>query len=231
MKLCVIPARGGSKRIKKKNIKNFCGKPIIGWSIEIALASKCFDKIIVSTDDKEIADLAKSYGAEVPFLRPKTLSDDYTETVNVISHAIKWQIENHKKPDYVCCIYATAPFIQLNDLHKGIEILESSNCEYVFSATNYAYPIQRSFKINKNKKLEMFFPKYLNFRSQDLERAFHDAGQFYWGLTNSWLENKPIINENAIPILIPQDRVLDIDTIEDWQMAEKMFRIINEKKL
>ena len=231
MKLCVIPARSGSKRIKKKNIKNFCGKPIIGWSIELALASKCFDKIIVSTDDKEIANLAKSYGAEVTFLRPKILSGDYTETVNVISHAIKWQTENHVKPDYVCCIYATAPFIQLNDLNKGIEILKSSKCEYVFSATNYIYPIQRSFKINENKKLEMFFPKYLNFRSQDLEKSFHDAGQFYWGLTNSWLENKPIINENSIPILIPQDRVLDIDTIEDWQMAEKMFRIINEKKL
>lgn len=231
MKLCVIPARSGSKRITKKNIKNFCGKPIIGWSIELALASKCFDKIIVSTDDEEIANLAKSYGAEVPFLRPKILSGDYTETVNVISHAVKWQTENHVKPDYVCCIYATAPFIQLSDLNKGIEILKSSKCEYVFSATNYIYPIQRSFKINENKKLEMFFPKYLNFRSQDLEKSFHDAGQFYWGLTNSWLENKPIINENSIPILIPQDRVLDIDTIEDWQMAEKMFRIINEKKL
>tara|TARA_B100000575_G_C23053322_1_gene606343 strand:- start:209 stop:904 length:696 start_codon:yes stop_codon:yes gene_type:complete len=231
MKLCVIPARGNSKRIIKKNIKVFCGKPIIGWSIEAAIASKCFDKIIVSTDDSEIADLAKTFGAEAPYLRPKRLSDDYTETVKVISHSIKWEMENYKKPDYVCCIYATAPFIQFNDLRKGLEILQSNNCEYVFSATNYHYPIQRSFKISKNNKLEMFFPEYLNFRSQDLERAFHDAGQFYWGLTNSWLENKKIINENAIPFLIPNDRVLDIDTLEDWKTAERMFRIINEKKL
>jgi N-acylneuraminate cytidylyltransferase len=226
----VIPARGGSKRIPQKNIKFFCGKPIIVWSIELAIASKCFDKIIVSTDDKKIADLAKSYGVDVPFMRPKALSNDYTETVSVIAHAVKWQIEHHQKPLYVCCIYATAPFIKLSELKHGLKILKSSGSDYVFPVTNYAHPIQRSFRIKKNKILETFYPKYLNSRSQDLEEAFHDAGQFYWGLTDAWLKNKPVISENATPLLIPRNRVQDIDTLEDWQIAERMFRIINNKR-
>ena len=229
MNLCVIPARGGSKRIPNKNVKIFCGKPIIVWSIELAIASKCFDKIIVSTDSKEIADLAKSYGVDVPFIRPKTLADDYTATVPVVSHAVKWQIENHQKPLYVSCIYATAPFIKLSDLKKGLKILKSVRSDYVFTATNFAYPIQRSFKIKKNKKLEMFYPEYLNFRSQDLDEAFHDAGQFYWGLTDAWLKKKPIINDNSIPLLIPRDRVQDIDTPKDWKIAERMFAAINNE--
>ena len=231
MNLCVIPARGGSKRIPKKNIKNFCGKPIIAWSIQQAVASKCFDKIIVSTDDTEIADLAKSYGADVPFMRSKTLSDDHTGTGPVISHAVKWQIENCQKPQYVCCIYATAPFIQLSDLQNGLKILKNFGPEYTFSATNYTYPIQRSFRIKKNKKIEMFYPEHYNSRSQDLEEAFHDAGQFYWGLTDAWLENKPILGENAMPILINPGRVHDIDTLQDWKIAEIKFEPINKKKL
>ena len=226
MKLCVIPARGGSKRIQKKNIKKFCGKPIIAWSIQLAITSKYFDKIIVSTDDDEIADLARRYGADVPFVRPKILSNDYTGTVPVISHAIKWQIKHYQKPTYVCCIYATAPFVKF-----GLKILKNSSSEYAFSATNFAYPIQRSFRIKKNKKIKMFYPEHYNSRSQDLEEAFHDAGQFYWGLTDSWLKNKPIVSENAIPIMIPRYRVHDIDTLEDWQIAERMFRITNKKKL
>tara|TARA_B100000767_G_scaffold243456_1_gene241146 strand:+ start:363 stop:1058 length:696 start_codon:yes stop_codon:yes gene_type:complete len=231
MKLCVIPARGGSKRIQKKNIKKFCGKPIIAWSIQLAITSKYFDKIIVSTDDDEIADLARRYGADVPFVRPKILSNDYTGTVPVISHAIKWQIKHYQKPTYVCCIYATAPFVKLSDLKYGLKILKNSNSEYAFSATNFAYPIQRSFRIKKNKKIKMFYPEHYNSRSQDLEEAFHDAGQFYWGLTDSWLKNKPIVSENAIPIILPRYRVHDIDTLEDWQIAERMFRITNKKKL
>ena len=229
MNLCVIPARAGSKRIPKKNIKIFCGKPIIAWSIELAIASKCFDKIIVSTDDKEIADLAKSYGVDVPFMRPKKISDDYTGTIPVISHAIKWQIKHYQKPLYVCCIYATAPFIKLSDLKNGLKILKSSGSDYVFPAANFAYPIQRSFRIKKNKRLEMFYKEHLNSRSQDLDEAFHDAGQFYWGLTETWLDNKPIISDNSIPLLIPRDRVQDIDTFDDWKIAERMFDIINDK--
>lgn len=229
MNLCVIPARGGSKRIPNKNIKTFCGKPIIAWSIQVALASKCFDKVIVSTDNKKIGNLAKNYGADVPFVRPKKLSDDYAGTNPVISHAIKWVTKNYEKPLYVCCIYATAPFIRLKDLKDGLKILKKSGHEFVFPVTNYAYPIQRSFKFKNNKKLEMFYPKYFNSRSQDLEEAFHDAGQFYWGSTDAWLDNKSIISGKASPILIPRNRALDIDTLEDWQIAERMFEVINKK--
>lgn len=230
MNLCVIPARGGSKRIPKKNLKQFCGKPIIVWSIELAIASNCFDKIIVSTDDPEIANLAKNCGADVPFVRPKKLSDDYTGTVSVIAHALQWQIDHYLKPSFVCCIYATAPFIQLGDLKYALRILKSSSSDYVFPVTNYSYPIQRSFKIKKDKRLKMFFPKDYSSRSQDLEDAFHDAGQFYWGLADSWLKKKPIISKNSSSILIPRHRALDIDTFEDWLIAEKMFEVINNLK-
>ena len=229
MKLCVIPARGGSKRIPKKNIKNFCGKPIIAWSIETAKESKCFDKIIVSTDDDQIANLAQRYGAEVPFMRPKELSDDYTATVPVISHAIEWQIKNDRKPKYVCCIYPTAPFIKTTDLQKGLKTLKESNSDYVFSATDYPYPIQRSFRINKDNTLEMFYPEHYNSRSQDLEEAFHDAGQFYWGLTDAWLDDRPIFSKKSSPTLISRKRVQDIDTPEDWQVAVSMFEAVNKK--
>ncbi len=229
MKLCVIPARGGSKRIPKKNIKNFCGKPIIAWSIQTAKESKCFDKIIVSTDDDQIANLAQKYGAEVPFMRPKELADDYTATVPVISHAIEWQIANDHKPMYVCCIYPTAPFIKTTDLQRGLRILKKSNSDYAFSATDYPYPIQRSFRISKNNTLEMFYPEHYNSRSQDLEEAFHDAGQFYWGLTDAWLDDRPIFSEKSSPILISRKRVQDIDTPEDWQVAVNMFEAVNKK--
>jgi len=231
MNLCVIPARGGSKRIHRKNIKQFCGKPLIVWSIEKAIESGCFDKIIVSTDDIEIANIAKNYGAEVPFIRPKELSDDYTSTNEVISHAIKFQIKNSKRPSIVCCIYPTAPFVQTKDLKHGLEILKTNGVDYVFSVTTFAYPIQRSFRMTKDQKIEMFWPEFLYSRSQDLEEAWHDAGQFYWGITDSWLENKPIISKNAKPIHLPRYRVQDIDTYEDWERAEWIFKVINKQKI
>ena len=231
MNLCVIPARGGSKRIPKKNIKKFCGIPIIVWSIKQAIESKCFDKIIVSTDNVEIANLAKKYGADVPFMRSKKLSDDYTGTVPVISHAVKWQTKNFQKPLFVCCMYATAPFINSKDVKYGLKILKKFKPEYTFSATNYTYPIQRSFKIKKNNKIEMFYPKHYDSRSQDLEEAFHDAGQFYWGATDAWLKNKPLISKNSIPILINPELVHDIDTPQDWRIAETMFKAIHNKKI
>ena len=229
MNLCVIPARGGSKRIPKKNIKNFFGKPIIAWSIEQAINSNCFDKIMVSTDDKDIAKIAKSYGADIPFIRPKKLSDDHTATTPVIAHAIKWYIKKNYNPSYICCIYATAPFIRASDLKKGLKILKKNRCDYVFPVVNYNYPIQRAFIIKKNNRLKMFNSEHFNSRSQDLEEAFHDAGQFYWGKKNSWLENRIVISEKALPILIPRSRALDIDTIEDWSIAETMFKTNQEK--
>lgn len=229
MNLCVIPARGGSKRIPQKNIKFFCGKPIIIWSIEKAIKSKCFDRIIVSTDDQEIMNIVRDYQVEVPFIRPKELADDYTTTVPVVAHAIKWQIENYKAPDFVCCLYATAPFVEVKTIKAGLECLKKFDVDYVFTATDFAYPVQRSFRIKKNKRLRMIHQEHSKSRSQDLDETFHDAGQFYWGSSDTWLKNKPIIAENSSPILIPRTRAIDIDTIEDWEIAEKMFEVINNK--
>ena len=224
MKIAIIPARGGSKRIKNKNIKEFHGKPIIAWSIETALKSKCFDKIIVSTDSEKIKKIAEKYGAEIPFLRPKNLSDDYTPTAPVISHSIKYLEKKGCSIDFACCIYPTAPFLKAEYLLKGLEHIIKNNVQYVFSATNYNFPIQRSFFINKNKKIEMFFPnKYLT-RSQDLIKCFHDAGQFYWGKKESWIDNTPLFSGDSFPIILPNYLVQDIDTIEDWQRAEKIFQ-------
>ena len=231
MRLCVIPARGGSKRIKKKNIKNFCGKPIIVWSIKAAIASRCFDKIIVSTDDNEIAKISKSFGVDVPFKRPSNLSDDYTGTVEVVSHAVKWAINNFQKPEYVCCIYSTAPFIKPVDIKNGLKLLKTHKSDYVFSATNFPYPIQRAFRLKRNCQLEMFYPNHYTSRSQDFEEAYHDAGQFYWGLANSWLKHKPILNKKAKPIFLPRDQVHDIDTLDDWRIAEKFFKLFNKKEV
>jgi len=226
MNLCVIPARGGSKRIPRKNIKVFCGKPLIVWSIEKAIESKCFEEIIVSTDDLEIADLAKTYGVKAPFIRPEALSNDFTETSKVISHAIKWQIENSELPSKVCCIYASAPFIQTKDLRYGLKLLQDNDVDYVFPITSYAYPVQRSLRITSERRIEMFQPEHHNSRSQDLEEAWHDAGQFYWGKVSAWLDEKPIISKNTIPMYLPRYRVHDIDTNEDWQAAELMFKTI-----
>ena len=231
MNICIIPARGGSKRIPRKNIKNFCGKPIILWSIEEAIKSKCFEKIIVSTDDEEIANFVKNYGAEVPFIRPKELSHDYIQTIPVIAHAIRHQIKHDKTPSNVCCINPAAPFISSIDIEIGLEKLKNSRADFTFPVTTYAFPIQRSFWITKNQRVEMFQSKYTNSRTQNLKEAYHDAGQFYWGKLNSWLESNSIINKNACPIILPRYRVQDIDTPEDWRRAEIMFETINKNKV
>ena len=224
MKVAIIPARGGSKRIPRKNIKPFCGKPMIAWSVEAALLSGCFDRIIVSTDDGEIADVARAHGAEVPFLRPAELSDDHTGTIPVIAHAIDWMNCNAGPVDLACCLYATAPFVQPQDLRRGIEVLQSSATDYAFSVTSYAFPIQRAIRITADQRVEMFNPEHFTTRSQDLEEAFHDAGQFYWGRAAAWLAGKPIFSINAAPVLLPRHRVQDIDTPEDWERAEWLFQ-------
>lgn len=224
MKVAIIPARGGSKRIPRKNIKEFFGKPMIAWSIEAALASGCFDRVIVSTDDKEIADIAQQHGAEVPFMRPAELSDDYTGTVPVIKQAIQWFAEYDEAPSLVCCIYATAPFVSASDIRKGLQQLEKHNAAYAFSVTSYAFPIQRAIKITANERVEMFAPEHFNTRSQDLEEAYHDAGQFYWGTAEAWLTEKVIFGADSVPVILPRHRVQDIDTPEDWERAEWLFK-------
>lgn len=226
MKLAVIPARGGSKRIPRKNIKDFSGKPIIAWSIEAALKSNCFDHVIVSTDDEEIAEVARAWGASVPFLRPAELSNDYAGTTPVIKHAIEWFIEQGDKPDLTCCIYATAPFVTSKDLMKGLELIQNTDSNYVFSVTSYPFPIQRAIKIIENNRLEMFQPEYFNTRSQDLVEAYHDAGQFYWGRSSAWLEEKQIFSSSSMPVILPRKQVQDIDTYEDWDRAELLFKLI-----
>jgi N-acylneuraminate cytidylyltransferase len=223
MKICIIPARGGSKRILRKNIKEFNGKPIIAYSIETALQSGCFDRVIVSTDDKEIADIARQYGAEIPFIRPSYISNDYADTTSVIAHAITWLQEQNKKPDLVCCIYATAPFIQVEDLQSSLRQIELKDVDYCFSVTSYPFPIQRSIKITAENRCEMFQIDMFNKRTQDLEEAYHDAGQFYWGKASAWIENKPVFSVRSIPYILPRYQVQDIDTQEDWIRAEAMY--------
>lgn len=226
MKIAVIPARGGSKRIPRKNIKLFCGKPMIAWSIEIVKASRLFDHIIVSTDDTEIAEVAKHWGAEVPFMRPVELSNDFVGTTEVVAHATQWMLEQGWLVSAVCCIYATAPFIQVEDLKRGLDALESGEWAYAFAATEYASPIFRSFRKLPEGGLEMFFPEHYSTRSQDLPTVLHDAGQFYWGSPSAWIEGKRVFERDSVPIVIPRWRVQDIDTEEDWLRAELMFRAI-----
>jgi len=224
--IAVIPARGGSKRIPRKNIKDFCGKPMIAWSIEAAKASGLFDHIMVSTDDAEIAEVAKQWGAEVPFMRPAELSNDYAGTTEVISHATQWALDQGFDVAAVCCIYATAPLIQVEDLRRGLEALKSGDWAYAFAATEYSSSICRSFKKLSSGGLEMFFPEHYLTRSQDLPTALHDAGQFCWGRPSAWIEGKRVFDRGSVPIVIPRWRVQDIDTEEDWLRAELMFRAI-----
>lgn len=228
MNLCVIPARGGSKRILRKNIKTFNGKPILAYSIIAAIQSDSFERVIVSTDNTEIAEIARQYGAETPFIRPKELSDDYTGTIPVIKHAIEWFDLHQSKPDYVCCIYATAPFITAQAIRESKSIMQKENADYCFTVTSFPFPIQRAVKIKNNKRLEMFYPEYFETRSQDLEEAFHDAGQLYWGVTDSFLLEKPIFSGFSVPYLLPRHLVQDIDTPEDWTRAELMHQVLEK---
>ncbi len=221
--IAIIPARGGSKRIPRKNIKRFAGKPIIGYTIEAAIKSGLFDKVIVSTDDEEIAAVAKSFGAEIPFMRPKSLSDDYTGSNEVLKHAIHWLGENGCPPEYVCCIYATAPFIQVSYLKEGFDKLITSEKSFAFSVTSFPFPIQRAVKIRDDETIEAFNTEHIYTRSQDLEEAYHDAGQFYWGRAEAFLNDTVIFSKESVPVVLPRFLVQDIDTEEDWYRAELMY--------
>jgi len=225
MNIALIPARGGSKRIPKKNIKNFFGKPIIAWSIELAFKSGCFDKVIVSTDDKEIAEIANFYGAETPFMRSKEFSDDHTVLSSVISDAIQ---RLNLDINYLCAILPTAPLIQVEDIQDALkQLLSQPNFDFAFTVTDFGFPIQRALRIDDGQ-VSMFEPDHMNTRSQDLERAWHDAGQFYWGKATSWLEGEPVFGSKSIPIKLPRFRVQDIDSIDDWSRAEYIFKLINK---
>lgn len=224
MNLAIIPARGGSKRIPAKNIKSFAGKPLIAYSIEAAKKSGLFEHVWVSTDCKDVAEVARRYGAEVPFLRPPELSNDIIGTRPVTNHAIEYCIEHIGKPEFCCCIYATAPFLQAEYLQQGLDQLHThADKAFAFSVTSFAFPIQRALRIEQGLVAPMFADQ-INQRSQDLQEAYHDAGQFYWGRTDDYLTSKGIFSQHSLPVILPRHLVQDIDTPEDWYRAELMYK-------
>jgi pseudaminic acid cytidylyltransferase len=225
--ICIIPARGGSKRIPKKNIKEFFGKPLISYSIQIAINSNLFDKVVVSTDDIAIAKISQEYGASV-INRPEKLAGDFIGTGEVISHAIKYLQTQGQKYDYLCTIYATAPLIQEQYLKQGYDEIVKNKAKLVFSVASMPFPIQRTFKI-QNGRCQMFNPKYFNSRSQDLEEAYQDAGQFYWENLNKEFTDIPF-GKDSVPIILPRYLVQDIDTLEDWERTEYMYEVLNRDK-
>ena len=227
--LAIIPARGGSKRIPRKNIKDFLGKPIIAYSIETAIDSNLFDEVMVSTDDKEIAEVAKKYSASVPFMRSKKNSDDNATTADVIEEVLSEYQKQNKEYDYVCCIYATAPFITRERLIIATEMLENSEADSVLPITRFGFPIQRSFKVENDGLLKMFWPENVDVRSQDLETAYHDSGQFYFLRVDKFLSQKKIFTEKTLPIIVSEKEVQDIDTEEDWKIAEIKYKMLNKK--
>jgi N-acylneuraminate cytidylyltransferase len=227
VRIAVIPARGGSKRIPHKNIRDFCGRPMLAWSIDAAIATSLFDHVIVSTDDSEVADVARDWKAEVPFLRPDELSGDETGTTEVVAHATIWALAQGWRLSAVCCIYATAPLIQPVDLKRGLELLESGEWDFAFSVTEFTSSIFRSFRQLPAGGLEMFFPDQYFKRSQDLPAALHDAGQFYWGRPGAWTSNEPIFGPRSAPLIIPHWRVQDIDSEDDWRRAEVLMQTMS----
>ena len=230
MIIAVIPARGGSKRIPGKNIREFHGKPMIAYSIETALATDIFDRVIVSTDDENIASIARRFGAETPFTRPDSLSDDNTGTNAVVKHALDWLREQEQTVEYVCCIYATAPLLRAQDVKDGYHRLLASKKSFAFSVARFPAPIQRAFRIVEAKGLEMIWPEHAETRSQDLEASYFDAGQFYWGLASAFQADLPLYSSHSVPLVIPRERVQDIDDLEDWRHAEILFEFLNRER-
>jgi pseudaminic acid cytidylyltransferase len=227
VKIAVIPARGGSKRIPRKNIRMFCGKPIIAYSIAAARQTGLFDQIVVSTDDEEIASVARECGATTPFIRPKEIADDFTGTNAVVKHAVAWFNGQAREVTHACCIYATAPLVQARFIGEGYDALSRSDAAFAFSVTSYAFPIQRAVRVTADGRVDSFYPEHRMTRSQDLEPAYHDAGQFYWGTARAFLDDMPLFSPRSIGVILPRHLVQDIDTSEDWDQAELMYRAIN----
>jgi len=226
MKVAVIPARGGSKRIPRKNIKYFLGKPIIAYSIEAALCSGVFDEVIVSTDDEEIATVAKSYGAAVPFMRPSNIADDFAPIIDVMIDAARWYEEQHRPLSYMCLIYATAPFVRAEDLRDSLLALQNSAVPSAMSVAKFTYPIQRALEISENGQLDMIQKEHLLTRSQDLPEAYMDAAQFIWTTPEAMACcETSLLEQGMLPVILPTERVQDIDTLEDWTRAEALYQI------
>ncbi|MFJ4545745.1 pseudaminic acid cytidylyltransferase [Pseudomonas sp. NPDC088885] len=218
--VAIIPARGGSKRIPRKNLKPFDGVPMIVRSIRTALDSGLFERVVVSTDDAEIADVARAHGADVPFMRPAELADDFAGTAPVIVHALQ-QLPDF---DYTCCVYATAPLLQTRYLRQGLELLEQHpDKSFAFSVCSFGFPVQRALTLDGQGALQALYPEFRNTRSQDLPEAYQDAGQFYWGRSDAWLRGEVIYSPTSLPVILPRHLVQDIDTLEDWKRAEYLY--------
>lgn len=225
-RLAVIPARGGSQRIPHKNIRLFVGKPIISYSIEAALESGLFDQVIVSTDDPKIAEVAHNSGAQVPFLRPADLADAFTGTNAVVGHAVRHLRAHGSQFESVCCLYATAPFVSAVDLQDSCLRFEDSLMDFLFSVTRFEFPIQRSLRVKADGSVEPMFAEAILRRSQDLEEAWHDAGQFYWGRPDAFADLRSMYQGNSLAWALDHRRVQDIDTVEEWARAEQLFTLL-----
>ena len=225
--LCIIPARGGSKRIPRKNIKPFLGKPIIAYSIEAALNADIFDEVMVSTDDEDFADVANKYGASVPFLRSEATSNDYATTVDVLLEVVDMYKQQGKEFDVVCCLYSTAPFVTAERL-KEASCKLSDQVDGCFTVVEYSYPIQRSLRLNEQGLIEMRYPEHLKSRTQDLEKTYHDAGQFYFMKTAAMVQEKTVWCKRTEPLVLSELEVQDLDTLTHWQLAEMKFELINK---
>jgi N-acylneuraminate cytidylyltransferase len=226
MIVALIPARGGSKRIPRKNIRPFAGKPIISYSIAAAHACGLFERVVVSTDDAEIAAVARDCGADTPFVRPVELADDHTATNAVVAHALAWFAEHGQDVALVCCIYPTAPFLRPDDLRRGYQALLDSGKSFAFSVTSFPFAIQRALRVMSGDGVEPYFPQWVDSRSQDLEPAYHDAGQFYWGRAEAFCAGLAMFAHHSVAVVLPRARVQDIDTSEDWERAELMHAVM-----
>lgn len=224
MIIAVIPARGGSKRIPRKNLRPFLGHPIVAYAIRAAREAGIFDRILVSTDDEEIAQVARAEGADVPFMRPPELSGDHTATVDVLRHAADWAATNIGPIDFICCIYPTAVFIDGTVLKRGLEEMQAAGTDYAVSVVRYPAPIERAMRITGKGRLEAVNIEGMAKRSQDIEETYHDAGQFYWGSPSAFAATQAERIARAIPVTLPRTRVQDIDTEEDWVNAELLYR-------
>ncbi|MHB8853413.1 MAG: pseudaminic acid cytidylyltransferase [Ignavibacteriaceae bacterium] len=228
-KIAIIPARGGSKRIYRKNIKNFLGKPIIAYSIEVAIQSKLFDEIMVSTDSEEIAAVAKKYGASVPFMRSKKNADDFATSADVLIEVLEDYKKIGKEFEYFCCIYPTAPFVTAKKLKDAYNLMTGKNSDSVIPVVRFSYPIQRAFRINNLGNIEYIWLENINKRSQDIEPVYHDAGQFYWCELKSFLKSKSLVSAKTIPLLISEMEVQDIDSQNDWDIAEIKYKLLKKE--
>ena len=226
MRLAIIPARGGSKRIPRKNLRLFAGSPVLTYSVRAAITAGCFDKIIVSTDDDEIAEVARAFGASTPFIRPSELADDHAVLIDVVRHAILWYQDRGEIVTEVCCIFATAPFVTSDTLLMGLDTLHKSGRSFALSVTSFPFPVQRAISLLSDGSINAMYPEFRETRSQDLEPSWHDAGQFCWGTSNAFLDRLPIFSSHTTGVALPRHLVQDLDTLEDWRRAELMYQVM-----